>query len=425
MKVLFLAPVDQGSGETITAFHMAQTLVAGGHEVRFLASPFASRFLRPTFGAHVQELTPSGHANRALWEDALCAFQPDVVVFADYPLLFFSGGVAPLAEEPGWVADLDSVPACLVTLDHFGFAQQEMGVFVGPPHLTFGYQWFPALPERMRILLPCPMHEPGPVDGRRGEPFRYHHVPLSLPADRRDAVRRRYLVGDDDLLVVHLVSNWAWRGSEAYGLSFYRFLPRLLDEHLAPLADRVTVVSVNNGRLLERPRGSRLSLVNAAPMAPDQFGALLLGADLLLTENRVSISLGKAVCGLQPCALLKNSHRLLDVLRTAPPAVRAVAQGMENAQPGTIYPYDVFPTGMVQELKDLVLYRDNSLTRAFGEVEVFGGRAASDQLCGLLADPDARRRLRAHQEVYVDRLASTEDGAAVLARVVEQERSLR
>lgn len=230
--------------------------------------------------------------------------------------------------------------------------------------------------------------------------------------------------GEEEFLVVHLVSNWAWRGSEAYGLSFYRYLPRLLEEYFRPLEGRVTVVSVNNGRLLDPPPGARLSLVNAPPMPPGEFQALLLSADLVLTENRVSISLGKAVCGLQPCAVLKNSHRLVDVLRTAPPAVRDVVQAMENTQPGTIYPYDVFPTGMVQELKDLILYRDNSLTHAFGEVEVFGGRDASDRLCGLVADPDERDRLRSHQKVYVERLASLENGAAVLARLVEQARSV-
>ena len=423
MKVLFVAPVEQGSGETITVLHMAENLVAAGDKVRFLATPFASRFLGPRFGSLVQELTPSGPANRALWDDAVATFAPDAVVFADYPLLFFAQGVAPLAGEPGWLESLDSVPACLVTLDHFGFAQRPMGLWAGPPHLTLGYQWFPALPERFRILLPCPMHEPLPVDGRRGDPFRYWEVPLALPPDRRQEVRARHGVGGDGFLVAHLVSNWAWRGSEAYGLSFYRYLPALLDQYFRPLEGRVTVVSVNNGTLLEAPRGARLRLVNAAPMPAAEFEALLLSADLVLTENRVSISLGKAVCGLQPCAVLKNSHRLLDILETAAPSVRDVVQAMEGAQPGTVYPYDVFPTGMVQELEDLVLYRDNSLTDAFADVEVFGGAATAERLCSLLVDGAARDALRSRQEVYVDRLAPLDPGAAALARLLEQERS--
>ena len=425
MKVLFLAPVEQGSGETITVLHMAQNLAAAGHHVRFLASSFAARFLQPQFGAAVEILTAWGPANRGMWDAALDRFEPDAVVVADYPLLFFSAGVAPLAAEPGWVDSLDTMRPCLVTLDHFGFAQRAMGVWLGPPHLTLAYQWFPAGPERARVLLPCPMHEPAEVDGRRGEPFRYWSVPLSLAAERAAAVRRRYLRSEDGLLVAHLVSNWAWRGSEAYGLSFYRHLPLLFDEYFGALQPPVTVVSVNNGGLLRPPAGSRLRLVNAAPMPVEEFEALLLAADLVLTENRVSISLGKAACGLRPCAVLRNSHRLLDLLRVAPASVRQVVQAMENDQPGTIYPYDVVPTGMVQELNDLVLYRENSLTQAFVEVELFGGPAAAEQLGGLLVDPARRAALRAHQEVYVERLAATEDAATVLTRLVEQDRSHR
>lgn len=425
MKVLFVAPVEQGSGETITVLHMAQDLASNGHEVRFLATPFAARFLRAAFPSAVQTLTASGPRNRALWDAALDAFQPDAAVFADYPLLFFPQGVAPLAWEPGWVDSLDHVRPCLVTLDHFGFAQQEMGMWMGPAHLTLAYQWFPPVPERFRLLLPCPMHEPGPVEGRRGEPFRYWNVPLSLTAERRRTLHRRWLDDPQGLLVVHLVSNWAWRGSEAYGLSFYRHLPRLFDLYLAPLDGRVTVVSVNNGRLLAKPPGGCFSLVNLAPMPAGEYQDLLLAADLVLTENRVSISLGKAVCGFQPCAVLKNTRRLLDLVPSAHPRVRDVVQAMENDQPGTVYPYDVFPTGLVQELKDLVLYRDNSLTQAFAEVEVFGGPATAEQLGALLTDRATRADLRDRQEVYVERLALLEDSAAVLTGLVESEPSRR
>ena len=424
MKVLFVAPVQQGSGETMTVLHMARQLVASGHQVRFLAAEFAGRFLRREFDREVLPLSGSGPINRARWEEALVTIDPDAVVFADYPLLFFPG-VAPLAAEPGWIESLDHVRACLVTLDHFGFAQHPMGVWMGPAHLTLAYQWIPALPERFRILLPCPMHEPSPVEERRGDPFRYWDVPLSLDEDRRRAVRRRYLGDEDGFLVAHLVSNWAWRGSEAYGLSFYRHLFRLLEGYLGPAEGRVTVVSVNNGHLLLSPPQARLSLVNTGLLPPDEFETLLLGADLVLTENRVSISVGKAVCGLRTAAVLKNSYRLLDLLERAETGVREVVQAMENAQPGTIYPYDVFPTGMVQELKDLVLYRDNSLTQAFAEVEVFGGSETSRRLCRLLGDPEERDRLRLHQKVYVDRVAALDDVPRALARLVDEERSAR
>lgn len=412
MRVLLVTPVEQGSGETVTALHVAENLVSQGHGVLFLASPFARRFLDARFPLDVWPLGEDGAGNQALWNRALQAFGPDVVLFADYPLLFFPHGVSPLASVPGWVERLDDLPVCLVTLDHFGFAQREMGLFFGPPHLTpFQYQRFPAIPRRMRVMLPCPMHEPGPVDGRLGEPFRYWDLPLGAPDAVRVEVRRQYLGDRGGFLVFHSVPHWAWQAAEALRLAFYRFLPRLLDQYFGPLGAPVTIVSVNNGRLLEPPPDARVRIVNLEPLPTPAFEGLLFGSDLVITENKVSISMGKAICGLQPCAVLKNSFRLIDLVQQAEPGVRNVILAMENARPGTVYPYEVFPSGFRHTLDELVLYQDNALTRAFDEVETYGGEASAGALCRLLADREARADLRARQRVYVDRLARLGDSA--------------
>jgi hypothetical protein len=423
MDVLFVVPAEQGAGETITVLHVADRLVSAGHDVRFLATPFARRFLEPRFPSRVAVLTGSGRRNRELWDEALVDFRPNAVVFADYPLLFFRFGVAPLVDEPGWAESLEDADACLVTFDHFGFAQGEMGVFLGPAHLTMSYQFIPAIPTRLHVMLPCPMHEPGTVEGRRGEAFRYWDVPLGIAAGVRDAVRQEYVGDGRHLLVFHLVSNWAWQGAEAFGLSFYRYLPDLLEMYLGCASQPVTLVSVNNGRLLAAPPGARVRIVNLPPLPAEEFEALLFAADLVITENRVSISIGKAICGLQPCALLKNSHRLLTLVQETAPAVRKVILSMERVRPGTVYPYDVYPTGLVRELEELILFKDNTLARCLHELEVFGGEHTSNALLRLLTDPDARRATRIEQQSYVEKLAALDDGVEVLGRLIERERA--
>src|SRR5215216_5354568 len=114
MRVLFVTPQQISSGEIITALHMAEQLVARGDAVLFLASGFARRFIEQQFPQALRDLTDDGAANRARWAAALHEFAPDLIVFADYPLLFFSSGVAPLADE-SWVRSLDEVEAVLVT----------------------------------------------------------------------------------------------------------------------------------------------------------------------------------------------------------------------------------------------------------------------------------------------------------------------
>lgn len=425
MRVLLVTAVEQGSGETITALHIAETLTRQGNEVLFLASAFAQRFLESRFAGSIRSFGSGGAENVRLWEETLRTFRPDVVVFADYPLLFFQSGCAPLAEETGWIESLDELDACLVTLDHFGFAQGELELFMGPPHLGLNWQHFPAIPERMHRLLPCPMHEPGPVEGRLGEPIRYWQVPIEPSQEACRQVRLRYLESEDDLLVFHMVSNWGWQSADNLGLAFYRYLPWFLESYLGGLSRPVTVVSVNNGSLLTAWPGGRTRLVNLGPIPPQEFEALLFGSDLAITENGVSISLGKAICGLQPCASLMNSYRLPELMEFLEGELRDVVLAMEGERLGTVYPFHVYPTGMIEELETLILYRDNSLTAGFERLELFGGAETRDAFDRLLLDPEEREGLRRHQRTYVERLRRVSEASDVLAHLVEVERPAR
>jgi hypothetical protein len=418
MRVLFVTPVETGSGEIITAVHMAEQLVARGDAVLFLASGFACHFIAPQFPQAVRELSDDGAANRACWAATLATFAPELIVFADYPLLFFSSGVAPLADEH-WVRSLDDVAAVLVTLDHLGFAQRAIGMYFGPPHLSFHYETIPALPERMAILLPCPMHEPTAVAGRRGRPFRYWQLPLTPPAATRLAVRQRYLAHPDDYLVFHAVSKWVWQFTQWYGIPYYRFLPQILDYYFADLPRPVTLVSLNTGSLLEQPESANLKIVNVPNLPTAEYEALMFAADLLITENNVSISLGKAICGLLPCAVLNNSYSYRTILRQLAEPLREIVKTMELVRPGAIYPYDSLAGG-TEELEYLGLYRDNSITRAFKELEIYGGAETHAALQQLLIDPATRAALRAEQAAYIARVQQLGDAADVLHELLAE-----
>lgn len=422
MKVLLITPVEQGSGETVTCLHLAEDLVSSGHEVLFLASTFAARFLRPHFPDRIRHLGSDGGANRQAWDSAIQEFRPDAVVFADYPLMFFEVGAVPLVDEPGWQESLGSLDACLVTLDHFGFAQEEMGMFIGPPHLSFHYQRFPAIPDRMNILLPCPMHEPGPVATRRGTPFRYWQVPIETSEESRRNVRARYLKNQDDILVFHSVPNWAWRHAENMELPLYYYLGAILDYYLRDLPRPVTVVSVNNGSLLQTPIDASVSFVNVEPIPKAEFESLLWAADLALTENSVSISMGKAICGLQTCGAFRNTMRLPEIMDRVEGRLKKIVLEIERERAGTIFPFNAYPVGMVEELERIILYRDNSLTEAFESIELFGGVETSAKLRALLTDDGERERLRRAAREYVRRLGDIDDGVQALERLVLEER---
>jgi len=416
MKVLFVTPSDVSSGEAITALHMADGIIAHHGDVHFLASEFTSRFFEQRFSTHLTTLSSDGVHNRALWTGLLRQVRPQVVVFADYPLLFFSNAVSPLADE-SWVAELETVDAELVTLDSIGYAQAPGRFFFGPPHLTAHSEIVPALPERMTILLPCPIQEPGRIVGRKGIPFRYWQVPLGLEEPERRETRERYLGDPRNFLIVHSTPDWAWKTAQRFGLPYYAFLSKLLEYYLADLPRPVTVVAINNGHLVSAPSNPRIRIVNLPGLATHEFDRLVLTCDLMITENRVSVSLSKAVCGLRPCAVLRNSYSLRDLLaRTDAPLSRLIHE-MERARLGAVYPYEVFPMWRQEDLDQLGIFQQNTLAEGFASVEIFGGETTRRHFGDLLMDEETRRALKGKQDVYVRRLEGLPEAHELLSDV--------
>jgi len=418
VRVLFVTPIEHGSGEIITSRHMAEGVERAGGAVHFLASPFAHKLVAGRFPDAAQELPSDAAGSRRVWRSTLNSFRPDAVVFADYPLLFFQTGVSPLVREPGWADELEQADACLITLDHTGFAQAPIEMFFGPPHLSLHYETLPAIPERMRILLPCPMNDPRPNPSRNGLPFRYWDVPLNIPGDLKARIRRRFLSDGRDLLIFHSVPGWAWRAAHIYGLPYFSFLPQILEYHLGALASRTVVVSVNNGSLLPERTDAKLRIVNLPILPVPEYESLMFASDLMITDNKISISLGKAVCGLQPCAAFKNRYTLRELLTRLGDPLREAILSMESLKLGSIFPYEVFPSGMTEELQELGLYRGNSLTNAFVELEIFDDEETGEKLRALLTQHESRMALREEQRRYLSELGLLPETAHALQQVL-------
>ena len=83
--VLIVTPVNEGSGETVTARYLARSLVRQEHESSFL--PHHSPLLADEFSQSLIKLGLNGPGNVSIWGSALerCL---NVIVFADYPLMF-------------------------------------------------------------------------------------------------------------------------------------------------------------------------------------------------------------------------------------------------------------------------------------------------------------------------------------------------
>ena len=413
MDALFVTPSQTGTGEAMTASYVARDLLRSGHAVRFAASPATARLLADIFPGGVTTFGHVERENRDIWDGLMRAVRPDVIVFADYALLFVTSGSIPLA-SPAWVAGVRRTGVRLATLDHLGFAQGPGAVYFGPPHLAVHAESFAPAPDDVEILLPCPLFE-GAVPGWKGTPVRYWDQPPAIPDDVRAATRCELLASDERYLVVHSTPGWAIEMADEWGLPHYQVLPRLLAHYLSALPAPAVLVSVNDGGLLPESGAAHLRVANLAPLPAAAFERLLLSADLVVSDNRVSATMAKAVCAGVPAVALANSLRLRQAVAADDPHVAAIASDMERRRPGCIFPFDVFPIWSRNDLDQLGLFTQPLYDAALVRAELFGGAETAQRLVDLLADPASRRRLRESQDAYVASMSRVARAADVLA----------
>jgi Family of unknown function (DUF6365) len=402
--LLFIAPSEVSSGESITALHAAEWLRRDGRRVHFLASASCARFIRNSFPDAVTALGTDRSENRRTWDRVLRDLKPGVIVFADYPLLTLGSGTIPLHDE-SWAARLDECDAELFTLDHLGYAQRPRLIFFGPAHRTIGLERLGPIPARMRVLLPCPLHDPAATQ-LRGQPFQYWRAPAAPSLLERDGedLRRSLVRSSDELLVVHCTSGWACNAASLIECPYYEFLPALLCNYLGDLDRPVAVVSVNTGALLQERTDGRVRIVNAGPLTPSRFERLLRASDLVLTENRVSVSLARAILLRKPCVVLRNSRSIGQIIDSAPAPLRQIAQAMEAKCLGSVFPFDVFPIWAQGDLDELNIFDAGAASGSYTAVEVFGGSETSEPFRLMLTDGTTRDRIASAQTAYLDRL---------------------
>jgi hypothetical protein len=403
MNVLFVAPSQVSSGEAVTALHMAEWLSTERWEVHFLASDAIATFIRARLPDVVSTLGPDLERNQRTWETILRKFQPDAVVFADYPLLAFGSGTAPLRDD-AWEKGIHRIDARLFTLDHLGYAQRPRIVFFGPAHSTLALERTPLIPSRMRVLLPCPLHDPD-SNALQGRPFRHwnsqpdHNQLKSLNA------RTAYVRSAEELLVLHLTSPWACQAAEVLRHPYYSLLPEIISDLLSGFSRPVTLLSVNNGSLLPQANSGKLRIINSGPVDPTQFERLLIASDLVITENRISVSLGKAICHLRPCAILHNSYSIRDVMDGKAGSSCILSEHMERRRFGSVFPFEVFPIWSRGDLEELGIFDDTCLKGAFAAIEIFGAEPAAHEFQHLLTDESTRQAMRAAQQSYLRRVS--------------------
>jgi hypothetical protein len=180
IRALFVCAASRAYGEVNVAIPLAQSVLDAGGEAWFLASPLAAELVRAKSPDRVFEMTGDCLANQSTFLRIVKKFRPNVILFSElYEILQLDETrECPLIDRK-LLADLQGIDAALVFIDFIAHVEMLRDVLTcSYCAQRLGERPLQAFLERLWVVVPCPLNEPGPVPNRRGMPFR---IDASLP----------------------------------------------------------------------------------------------------------------------------------------------------------------------------------------------------------------------------------------------------
>ncbi|MEW6695876.1 MAG: DUF6365 family protein [Bacillota bacterium] len=416
MKVLILSLSEHSLGELHNALFFAGQLKKTGGEVFIIATVNHLDYARAA-GFEVAAWGKKRRTNEEFLRQRILEMRPDAVVLADYYNMYL--------EEPffniGMVLDL-GVP--VATFDSMNFAPGPTSLekeilresrFAGA--FGKGGQFkieLPALPPEMAVLRTCPINRPVQEPGIL--PVALYKEPLTLTAERREEVRSRYGLVPGEKLVMLAKAGWAhlavkiraMERSLTLRFSYEKQLQRLLQLYLRDVSRPVTVIGVGPQVIFDRNH-QNVRFVSLPFLSLVDYQELLLASDLFISDNITSASAAKAVIGGVPALILINSlvsnrDGTYQASFNLEEEVVALLNQWEQAVPGSIFPFYVYPFGWIRELASLL--EGNPFFDVIVKAEMFDVSSTGESVARLLFDEAYRKDLAGSQADYYELMAS-------------------
>jgi Family of unknown function (DUF6365) len=440
MRVIFVCSPSRAYGEINSVVPLAKSVADARGEVWFLASPLAAEVAKLHFPDRVFQMTSELERNQTVFWRMVKKFDPDLIVFAElYEILRPNRRPECPFIDPEWLRKMADVECTLIFMDFITHIPMLRGIArcercAG----RFGTRALEAFLERLWVVLPCPLNEPGTVEGRCGIPYRTHALPLTIDPRDRARVRAR-LLGEghqeDGFLVVRTGSSWQALLAEEYGVPLYEHLGDLLAAYLGDLPRPVTLVSISSRHRIRCNRGG-LRVCNISNLPPHEFDELILSSDLVVTDNEIGYTLAKTL-GSVPSLVLVNTYTCDELLERSGrlSQIRQIVLEMARRQRDSIYPHKIFPipAGHEELVEDSpesshgashstplwtsTLRLGRMISSPFVKAELYGEEDTREVFRLLLCDPDSRAVIEDADSSFIERLQKLDDGITVLTRL--------
>lgn len=433
MKILFLCAPSKAYGEINAAVTMANEAKARGARVWFLVSPLGAEVARPEYGETTFELTPNKHVNQVKFWRILKKIRPDLIVFSELYEILQPGKKpdCPLIDAE-LLRGLEYEQASLIFLDFIVHAGMLAEIAECPGCAEDWGGTLASFFQRLWVLLPCPLNEPGPVAGRRGIPFRLNSLPVLIDPDERLRVRSSILHDPDEILILRTGSTWQTKLAVERGVHLYDYLPRLFEYYLGDFPKPVTVVSISNLYQFPLAKTPQLRFVNYENLPPSEFNRLILSCDAVITDNEISYSLSK-LTGTLPGVVLNNSYTAGDILQRERPGsfLAGLVERLETEHPGSVYPFRIYPLASDESAPHppqgppfhAVTERLGRMESSpFYRAELLGGDVTRRFFEWLLLDRQASEDRAKQDEGYISRLRTATTGMEVFQKIADHDR---
>ena len=440
MRVVMVALSSHSYGELHNAICVASQLKSQGVEVLFLTSE-SLRAYTQSAGMTVRVMPPA-LKQREILREVVADYHPDALVLADYHLLDMEQNSLDLQV-------LTELPVACATFDLLGLAPEPrvlVNSLIRPEderRLGRRYkrlQSIRALPEDIHILRPCPVNSPHQTNGRTF-PVKLFEKPFALPEQQKKEVRQRFGLKDrHEKLIMFAKATWgtqilkyrqiAQAGHSAKVTYTYEaFLQDLLTQYLANVEEPVTVVGVlphiQDGGVTHTQKNIRF--VNMPFLEMDAFLELVFSCDLFVSDNLPSSAMAKAVfCGVPALALQNTGFEGTQdgSPLTVPENWNLRGDALELVQkwnrllPGGIYPFRLYPTGWVDELKPL--FDNNPYTDAIVNAEMYDVEGTARNFADLLCNDTVKANLRTRQQAYIEQVLALPSAVDTFATWIPQ-----
>ncbi|MBU7000083.1 MAG: hypothetical protein HXS51_04920 [Theionarchaea archaeon] len=380
----------------MNAVIVAEQLEKKGVECTFVASPYAEHFLKgKNFDYFIfgNDKRKNMHHIKKMIETGF-----DVTVIADYYLFFVDKQLPKFL----WIGFLEDMDVTTITFDSLGLGREfPANSYVISPELfpPRKYNILYKIPSFVEALIyPCP-----PFSGSGGSHDihcgRLYEEDFTGVIHDKSRIRQELGIPEEVKVLFHPIPKWSLATQETRSMKYYPLLGDIITLQLSKLDIQAQIVCINPSDIPVYHSTHNVSVQELEFIPYDLFMKYLLCADLLITDNILSATLGKAVLNRVPALLLGNLHSY-GTASTLDAVDADVSSFIQNRMGNAVLPSLPFWSAF----KDSYAARD--IQETFLQEELLNTHGIFTALKTILTDPHTRSTLRENQDEYIRKIQS-------------------